>query len=216
MFKAHTYRITRRPFLPEPLDDLQPVLDFNYKNIDINGFNVSSLEQLYLNQNEIQLFPNEDTYFELNQNYTYPVHQPWLYLESPQQSLYINKSLINTRYIVTQRARYQLAKTVIHNPEILRLINLKPLWGIEFSIDWIDVANQATYELLSINKVYPASDRLEYSLKILHQHLENINWDIEARELVGRYDEWKNLDLDQQNIYKQEYFGIGTIDIEEF
>lgn len=208
MFKVHQTRITTRPLLNEPLENLDTLLTTNLKDFDHNNFELSELEKLYFKRNEVDLESTDYLYTQLNMFNRWPPKQKWFYLETPHPNLFVNGSYMYTRYGFAGRARYELDKIQEWKPEVSRLISIKPKWGLYLSLDWNEPGN--SFEILHIDKHYTDTHELEYEKILIQDILFSIKKDLEFRHIAGQAHIWKTLNFEEQNTYKKEYFGIDV------
>jgi hypothetical protein len=207
MIQVNPTRITTRPLLSEALDNFHTLMTADYKNVDYSGLRLTNIEKEYYKRNEVEIISSEDTYSFPNPFNHWPVYQPWLFID-PHPNLFINYSYLTTRYAFAGRARYEIEKAKKINPEAVRLLLIKPLYQLTFSIEWID--DTGCYELINIRKTYEDSGILKFEKELLEDQFKATDWVLDARYLLAKKDEWLELDFFNANIYKKIYFGINV------
>ena len=87
------------------------------------------------------------------------------------------------------------------------MINYKSKWGLDFSLDYVDLSNECMellhyeYDSFDINKINLVKTKFEN--KIL-----TCNFDEIAKDLISKKLEWFNLEFFDQSLWKTKYFNI--------
>jgi hypothetical protein len=119
----------------------------------------------------------------------------------------LNHSNLYERKGYTGEALKQLKRWANDLPIFYRLINIRPKWGLDFSMDYYDSKGN-TFEVLHWEyDCFDYNESVDKKLKV-EQQLIRIDWDDAAKELLKRKDEWFGLDFFKQSDYKCNYFNI--------
>ncbi len=88
-----------------------------------------------------------------------------------------------------------------------KLIQLRPKWGLDFSIDWVDREGNA-FEVLHWE--YDGFDFVEVDAvrQKMEEKIKSINWQQAGRDILKHKDQWHHLDFFAQSDWKCNYFGI--------
>ena len=104
-------------------------------------------------------------------------------------------------------AKDQLLEWTKANPMIWKIVKIKPKWGLDFSVDYVDrrgnVFEVLHWEWDSFNYSEVIDKRNIYESKLI-----DTDWNDAAEKLLKRKDEWYNLDFFAQSEWKCKYFGI--------
>lgn len=165
---------------------------------DQNGYDLTDLEQQY-------------SYYNLSNveahRYRRALKLPWF--TQPEKNCYavLNHSLLFERKGYAGEAREQLEQWAQKNPLVHKLLALRPKWGLDFSMDWVDTDGNA-FEVFHWE--YDGFDYNEIqSQKISAQEkISAIDWDHAGREILRHKDQWHHLDFFEQSAWKCKYFGI--------
>lgn len=133
---------------------------------------------------------------------------PWKNLLQKNTGAVLNHAFLLERKGYKGDALNQLKAWSVSNPLVYKLINYKPKWGIDFSIDYVGNRGD-TFEIFHYEW-----DSFDYEeAKIVKNKLEKIiletNWDVAALELLKRKNEWHHLDFFSQSEWKCNFFGIA-------
>ena len=121
----------------------------------------------------------------------------------------LNHSLFLERRGFADKALEQLKEWAVWNTQMYKLINLKPKWGIDFSIDYTDKEGNAI-EVIHYEHDEFSLDAIEERRNEVEGKFLNTDWNDFAIEILKRKDEWINLDLFAQGDWKCAYLGIKT------
>ena len=198
--------LTNNQFNPEPywevpLDSTRPLIYTTPDLFDQNGYDLCSVERLYAAKN--------NAHEESHRFHRAAIRHAWLEQRYKKEGAVLNHALLFERKGYTGRALMQLKEWAKDQPAYYRLINIKPKWGLDFSMDYYDSAGN-TFEVLHWE--YDGFDFNEINDKKqqVEQQLISIDWDDAAKEILKRKDDWYHLDFFKQSDYKCNYFGIGS------
>lgn len=189
------------PYWEVPLDSTWPVAFADTNIFDQNGYDLCSVERLYASKNLES--------YEHVRSHRYALKQSWMVQSYKLEGAVLNHSYLFERKGYTGRALEQLKSWAQTLPIYYRLINIRPKWGLDFSMDYYD-SDGNTFEVLHWE--YDGFDYDEINDKKLEvqERLKSIDWDDAAKEILKRKDEWYHLDFFKQSDYKCNYFGIGS------
>lgn len=190
---------TAHPYLTHPIErHLVETLPF--KDFDKDGYEVPTpLEHLHYEKNGIEL--NREIQYHIA-----PVQEWYQDLENSEHGLVLDHCMLLTRYAFAGEAREQIQEVCnINRPILQKLLNIKPKWGIDFSLDY--VTHNVVMEVIHIEQDF---DNLEEALSAkerLENIIDNTDWYDGAMRLYQRKHEWINLSSDDHSDYKAQFFG---------
>ena len=182
--------IAKLVYLPTPED-----LDL----FDQNGYDLTVLEQHFAYGNYVK--PKR------HREHIRAVKQDWFTQLDRVEGAVLNHSLLFERKAYAGEALAELkfwAKTI---PLVNKLIALRPKWGLDFSMDYVDRQGNA-FEVLHWE--YDSFDYEEVQVRKLQvqARLATIDWDDAAEQILKYKDEWHHLDFFAQSDWKCDYFNI--------
>ena len=182
--------IAKLVYLPKPED---------LALFDQNGYDLTVLEQHFAYGNWAK--PKR------HREHIRAVKQDWFTQADRVEGAVLNHSLLFERKGYAGEALAELkfwAKTI---PLVNKLIALRPKWGLDFSMDYVDRKGNA-FEVLHWE--YDGFDYEEVQvLKLQVQaKLATIDWDDAAEQILKHKDSWHHLDFFEQSHWKCDYFGI--------
>lgn len=198
-------RLTDNQFNPngywdKPLGKLVflPTID-DLALFDQNGYDLTELEKHYASSN----CAGPDSH----RCHRTALKLPWFVQDYAIEGPVLNHSLLFERKAYTGQALEQLKMWARDLPLIHKLLAMRPKWGLDFSMDYVDRAGNS-FEVL-----HWEWDSFDYDevLKIkeyVELKLSSIDWNDAAEQILFRKDEWHSLDFFAQSDWKCNYFGI--------
>ena len=165
---------------------------------DQNGYHLTPIEQLYAEQNG----------YPINvRRHETVIRKPWLTLVDVFTKAHINHSDLFERKAYSGEALEQLKYYAKSNNLLWEIVKMKPKWGIDISIDYVD-ENGNVFEVFHYEW-----DSFEYEPVVERKTaIENFvlsqDWDKHAKELLKRKREWFDLDFFGQSKWRTDYYNI--------
>lgn len=185
--------------IPSYLQDWQTVPGPEYVEIfDQNGYDLTTLECLYARANNAKVAAHR---------YKQTLKVNWF-----EQSYKISGAVLNHSFLFERKgyadgAQTQLQEWCQQNPTLQKVLQYRPKWGLDFSMDYVDY-NGNCFEILHWE--YDGFDYNEIvSVKsYMEPILLGIDWEDAGKQLLKRKNEWHHLDFFAQSDWKCNYFGI--------
>ena len=166
---------------------------------DQNGFDLTVLEQHYAYSNLNKSKKHRD--------HRHALKQPWFTQDDSIVGPVLNHSLLFERKGYQGQARDQLLHWAKSLPLVHKVIAVRPKWGLDFSMDYVDHAGNA-FEILHWEWDSFDYTEIEAVRKIVEPMLASIDWHDAARHLLNTKSKWHHLDFFAQSDWKCNYFGI--------
>jgi hypothetical protein len=184
----------------EPIDKVMFLpLPADLALFDQNGYDLTDLEQRFAISNHTEYFSHRA--------HRHAIKKEWFKIHADQEGAHLNHSLLFERKGYSGAALAQLQKWAVDLPLVNKLIALRPKWGLDFSMDYVDRAGNA-FELLHWEYDGFTYEEIETVRKEIEPALLSIDWEDAARQLLRRKDEWHHLDFFAQSDWKCNYFGV--------
>lgn len=163
------------------------------------AFDLCDLEQMYARVNNVSLGNFGP--------YRASIQQTWFDQADKLEGTVLNHSNLFERKAYTGEALSQLKMWTKYFPLIWQLIRLRPKWGVDFSMDYIDSYGNC-FEILHWEyDGYCHEEMLEVKHRI-EPILINIDWDDAGKKILAKKSEWASLEYTEQCDWKCDYFGV--------
>jgi hypothetical protein len=166
---------------------------------DQNGYDLSPLELKYSQVNNCSTTKHR--------KHRTAIKNPWFTQLPVKQGAHLNHSLLFERKAYAGSALAQLKSWANKLPLLHKVIAMRPKWGLDFSMDYVDREGNS-FELLhwewdsfNYNEVIAIKEQIE-------PKLSSIDWEYAAKQLLAHKDEWHHLDFFAQSDYKCNFFGV--------
>lgn len=191
-------RFNSDPYLTKPISrHLIETLPF--KDFDKDGYEVPTpLEHLHYEANGIDL--NREIQYHIA-----PVQEWYQDIEQSEHGLVLDHCMLLTRYAFNGEAREQIQEVCQNRPILQKLLNIKPKWGIDFSLDF--VTHDIVMEVIHIEQDFDNLDEANEAKEKLENIIDSTDWYDGAMMLYAKKHEWINLSSDDHSDYKAQFFG---------
>jgi hypothetical protein len=166
---------------------------------DQNGYDLTDLEKHYARTNLTEIFSHR--------SHRTAIKQDWFTQEDSIEGSVLNHSCIFERKGYSGAAREQLLSWAKDLPLLYQLLSLRPKWGLDFSMDYVDRHGNA-FEVLHWEYDGFNFDEIQEQKIYQEQILADIDWNDAAKSILSRKNEWHDLDFFAQSDWKCDYFGI--------
>ena len=167
---------------------------------DQNGYDLTPLERLYAEVNGQAGRWHRPNHYALKRDW-------FVDEENSVTGAHINHALLFERKGYAGAALAQLEGWARHNNLIYKIIKMRPKWGMDISVDYVD-GDGHVFELLHWE--YDGFDCQEITSKKIEieKFLLCVDWDGSAGEMIQRKSEWHHLGFFEQSAWKTKFFGI--------
>ena len=188
------------PYYTLPIDldesiDLKSTVD----TFDQNGFDLTDLEIMYAKKMDLDIKKVRHTHFVLKDD--------WFTAEPTDRGCHINHAVIFERKGFADAAKEQMVELADKCPLIHKVLQIKPKWGLDFSVDYAD-AQGNVFEVLHWEWDTFDFEEIQQKKKQMDIFLLSQDWDKMAKQLLDRKEEWYKLGFFEQSDYKTQFFGI--------
>ena len=184
--------------LPIDLDesiDLKSTID----TFDQNGFDLTDLEILYAKKMDLDIKKVRHTHFVLKDD--------WFTAEPTDRGCHINHAVIFERKGFSGAAKEQMIGLADKCPLIHKVLQIKPKWGLDFSVDYAD-AQGNVFEVLHWEWDTFDFEEIQQKKKQMDIFLLSQDWNKMAQQLLDRKEEWYKLGFFEQSDYKTHFLAL--------
>ena len=139
--------------------------------------------------------------------YRRAIAKPWF------ESNIVSGAHINHAYLFERKGYHgyaleQLGHWAEGNHLIHKMTQIKPKWGIDISLDYVDSNRYNTMELFHYEWDSHDLDEVEKRKFFIENLLETVDWNDFAKEKIAKKAEWANLDFVGQSEWTTKYLGL--------
>ncbi len=193
------HQFTPSGYWDRPLESLNPPVAHELALFDQNGYDLTDLEQRYAEVN--------CALAKAHREHRRALKLPWFTQPQRVEGAVLNHSLLFERKGYSGEALEQLERWAQANPLVYKIIKMRPKWGLDFSMDYVDRAGNV-FEVLHWEYDGFDFDEVEVHKRQLELKLAAIDWDDAATSILKLKDQWHHLDFFAQSDWKCNYFGI--------
>ncbi len=166
---------------------------------DQNGYDLTIIEQHFARSN--------NTKYTWHREHIRCIKQDWFTQEDCIEGSILNHSNLFERKGYAGDALKQLEYWAKELPLVYKIIAMRPKWGLDFSMDYVDRKGNS-FEVLHWE--WDSFDYAEISAikETVEPILLAIDWQDAAQNLLKYKSEWHHLDFFGQSDWKCNYFGI--------
>jgi len=180
----------------------RPVNDLLYTDqraltlFDQNGYALTKLEQEHAISNGVQL--------DEHQHEQWSIRKPWMNDGNRNYGPHLNHCCLFERWGFEGEALDKLEIHAITNPLLFKLIKLKPKWGIDFSMDYVDHTG-IVFEIYHMEwDSFVLEEADEMRIKV-QQLVKNTDWSEKAKQMWQMRAEWIDLPYDKMSDWKCDF-----------
>jgi hypothetical protein len=165
---------------------------------DQNGYRLTKLESHYAGANG---------YSTVNHRYEVCLRQDWFTGDKVLTGPHLNHAYLFERKGYEGAALEQLKEYVKENNLVSKLIKYKGKWGVDFSIDYVDSEGNSMellhfeYDSFNYSEIQDIKGKVENTVK-------GVDWEVAAKSLLKRKNEWFSEDYFKQSKWKTDFFGL--------
>lgn len=165
---------------------------------DQNGYRLTHLEQEYSHANDQPFVLHVDEK---------SLRKTWMTTDQVTTGPNLNHAFLFERKGYSDEALDQLKYYAKSNNLLYKLINYKGKWGVDLSMDYVNVDGNSM-EILHFE--YDSYNLQEISVikQEVEQIVANMDWDFAAKKILARKAEWINLEFFEQSKWKTDFFGL--------
>lgn len=166
---------------------------------DQNGYDLTVIEQHFAYGNFKTPKPHREHIRALKQD--------WFIQDPTTSGPILNHSLLFERKGYAGAALAELTRWAKELPLMYKIISMRPKWGLDFSMDYVDYEGNA-FEVLHWEWDSFDYDEIEAVRKEIEPVLLDIDWSQAAKDLLKYKSQWHHLDFFAQSDWKCEFFGV--------
>jgi hypothetical protein len=166
---------------------------------DQNGYDLTELEKHYAYSNR-----QKD---KKHRPHRSALKKDWFTQYPKIEGAVLNHSLLFERKGYTGEALTELTYWAKQLPLVYKVISLRPKWGLDFSMDYVDREGNC-FEILHWEYDGFDCEKVQACKLLVQAKFATIDWDDAAKGILKHKDEWHHLDFFAQSDWKCNYFGV--------
>jgi len=210
MFKKNKIKIIKDLYLTTPV--YYGDIDWNLDFFDREGYQLNAIEKIFHAKNDVSVHTEDRMARRVSDDALDVVLQHWFTQTIDHPNIFIDHAHILHRFGFAKDAYNQIKKHAVKFPKLYKLLYIKPKYGLDFAIDWID--KDQVIELFHIELDCRKYDKFSDIVSKLETFIEATDWDAVGKKFVAAKSEWIDLDEYDQAIYKAKFFGLDKIGID--
>jgi len=179
-----------------PLADDYVPSRYCVNHFDQNGYDLTPLEQEYAAANQTSVKAVR---------WRCAIRKPW-FVSDVANGVHLNHADLYERKGYHGAAHEQILNYAAAVPLIYKLIHLRPKWGIDVSLDYVD--SQCAFEVFHYEWDDFDYHRVQHKQAEIEQLVLRTDWEDFAKSLWRMHDHWMHLDFVGQAQFKTDYLGI--------
>lgn len=166
---------------------------------DQNGYDLTFIEQHFAYGN----FKKHKKHREHHQT----LKQDWFTQSVTIEGAVLNHSLLFERKGYTGEALDQLTHWAEKLPLLHKIIAIRPKWGLDFSMDYVDRQGNS-FEILHWEYDGFEYEEIEHVKLSIQNKIASIDWEHAGEQMLLHKDKWYHLGFFEQSDWKCNFFGI--------
>jgi hypothetical protein len=193
-------RLDPNGYWDKPIEKLlyQPTVE-DLELFDQNGYDLTPLERHYAYSNRAKPKRHRD--------HIHALKWDWFTQYNKIEGAVLNHSLLFERKAYAGAALEELHSWARTLPLVNKIIALRPKWGLDFSMDYVDRKGNA-FEVLHWEWDSFVYEETQYIKETVEPVLLAIDWNDASQQILAHKKEWYSLDFFAQSRWKCNYFGI--------
>lgn len=167
---------------------------------DNDGFELSYLEQEYYREHNVPL--TSILNHQSNQ---------FSWIECDDSNFKIDHCTLSQRWSFEGEAKQQLQSNLHKFPQLIKFINLKPKWGLDFALEYYD--NDRFLEVLHFEMDYNNYEEAVEAKQWFENKIIQTDWLLFTSMLLSTEDDWGILKGMEQNNWKARLWGLDKAEL---
>ena len=196
-----TSNLNLNGFWSKPIDKITYIpIPSDFYVFDQTGYDLTPIERMYALANRANLS-------EFGNSGKYSLKFNWYTQPERIVGAILNHSFLFERKAFSSTALDQLKNWSKKMPLCHKLIAIRPKWGLDFSMYYVDNKCNAfellhwEYDGFDYNEIVDQKTQFQEKIK-------DIDWNDAAQSMIKRKNEWHHLEYFPQSEWKCKYFGI--------
>ena len=135
------------------------------------------------------------------------IKQDWFTQNHKIEGAVLNHSLLFERKGYCVAALEQLERWAKDLPLLYKITAMRPKWGLDFSMDWVDRDGNA-FEILHWEFDGFSYEEIMSAKKMIEPILLGIDFEQAGKDMLKNKEQWHHLDFFEQSDWKCAFFGI--------